>query len=125
MYNFSERSIKNLQGVHPDLVRLMKESIKDSPYDFMITEGLRTVERQKEMVRTGKSQTMQSYHLVGKAVDIAILGKVKGAADWDFVKYKKVADHIKKVAKDMGLTITWGGDWKKLVDGPHFQIEDK
>lgn len=123
MHNFSERSIKNLKGVHPDLVRLMEESIKDSPYDFMIIEGLRTIERQKEMVRTGKSQTMQSYHLVGKAVDIALI--VDGVVNWEYCYYKKVADHIKKVAKDMGLTITWGGDWKKLVDGPHFQIEDK
>ncbi|MCI7343390.1 MAG: M15 family metallopeptidase [Fusobacterium necrophorum] len=123
MYNFSERSIKNLKGVHPDLVRLMKESIKDSPYDFMITEGLRTLERQKEMVRTGKSQTMNSYHLVGKAVDIALI--VDGTVNWEFALYREVANHIKKRAKELGIKITWGGDWKRLKDGPHFQLEDR
>lgn len=121
MHNFSERSIKNLKGVHPDLVRLMKESIKDSPYDFMIIEGLRTINRQKEMVRTGKSQTMNSYHLVGKAVDIALI--VDGTVNWEFALYREVANHIKKRAKELGIKITWGGDWKRLKDGPHFQIE--
>lgn len=99
----------------------MKEAIKDSPYDFIITEGLRTVERQREMVRTGKSQTMNSYHLVGKAVDIALI--VNGTVNWEFALYREVANHIKKRAKELGIKITWGGDWKKLVDGPHFQIE--
>lgn len=123
MYNFSERSIKNLKGVHPKLVALMKEAIKDSPYDFIITEGLRTVERQREMVRTGKSQTMNSYHLRGHAVDIALI--VNGTVNWEFALYRQVANHIKDKAKELGIKITWGGDWKKLVDGPHFQLEDK
>ncbi|MDK4472575.1 M15 family metallopeptidase [Fusobacterium necrophorum] len=121
MYNFSERSIKNLKGVHPKLVALVKEAIKDSPYDFIITEGLRTVERQKELVRTGKSQTMNSYHLRGHAVDIALI--VNGTINWEFALYREVANHIKKRAKELGIKITWGGDWKRLKDGPHFQIE--
>ncbi|MDY4010287.1 MAG: M15 family metallopeptidase [Fusobacterium gastrosuis] len=121
-YNFSKRSLKNLIGVHPKLVKLMEEAIKNSPYDFIITEGLRTLERQKELVRQGKSKTMKSYHLVGKAVDIALI--VDGDISWDFALYREVAKHIKKIAKEQGINITWGGDWKNFKDGLHFQIEE-
>ena len=122
MFSLSNSSLEKLNGVHPKLVNLMKEAIKNSPYDFKITEGLRTVERQKELVKTGKSKTMNSYHLKGKAVDIAVL--IDNKVTWDFKYYKEVANHIKEVAKKLGYVITWGGDWKSLKDGPHFQIEN-
>lgn len=122
MFGFSKASLDKINGVNPKLVILMKEAIKNSPYDFKITEGLRTVERQKELVKTGKSKTMNSYHLKGKAVDIAVL--IDNKVTWDFKYYKEVANHIKEVAKKLGYIITWGGDWKTFKDGPHFQIEN-
>ena len=122
MFSFSKASLDKMNGVNSKLVILMKEAIKNSPYDFKITEGLRTVERQKELVKTGKSKTMNSYHLKGKAVDIAVL--INNKVTWDFKYYKEVANHIKEVAKKLGYIITWGGDWKTFKDGPHFQIEN-
>lgn len=122
IYKFSKRSLKNLVGVHPKLVNLMKVAITNSPYDFMVTEGLRTIERQRELFKQGKSKTMKSYHLVGKAVDIALI--VNGDISWDFALYREVAKHIKKIAKEQGINITWGGDWKNFKDGLHFQIEE-
>lgn len=123
IYKFSKRSLKNLVGVHPKLVNLMKEAIKESPYDFMVTEGIRTIERQKELFKQGKSKTMKSYHLLGKAVDIALI--VDGDISWNFALYREVAKHIKKIAREQGINITWGGDWKNFKDGPHFQIEEE
>ena len=120
MYSFSQRSKDRLKGVHPDLVKVMQEAIKESPLDFGITEGLRTLERQKELFEAGKSQTMNSRHLKGFAVDIAVL--VDGKITWEFPKYQIVADHIKKVAKDLGIPIVWGGDWISFKDGPHFEL---
>lgn len=122
-YKFSKRSLNNLQGVNPNLVKLMKIAIKHSPYDFMVTEGIRTIERQQELYKQGKSKTMKSYHLLGKAVDIALI--VDGVVSWDFALYREVAKHIKKIAKEQGINITWGGDWKNFKDGPHFQIEEE
>ena len=122
MFSFSKASLEKMNGVNSKLVILMKEAIKNSPYDFKITEGLRTVERQKELVKTGKSKTMNSYHLKGKAVDIAVL--IYNKITWDFKYYKEVANHIKEVARKLGYVITWGGDWKTFKDGPHFQIEN-
>lgn len=122
MYKFSERSKAKLATVDIRLQNLMNVAIKESPFDFSITEGIRTLKRQKELVAQGKSKTLKSHHLTGKAVDIAVW--VNGKVTWDFKYYKEVADHIKEVARKLGYVITWGGDWKTFKDGPHFQIEN-
>lgn len=108
-------------GVNPKLVEVVKLAITKSPLDFSVSEGLRTVERQKELVAQKKSQTMKSRHIVGEAVDICVL--VDGKANWDFENYRKVADVFKECAKELNTKITWGGDWTSFKDGPHFQIE--
>ena len=119
-FSFGTRSKERLQGVHPDLVKVLEEAIKESPLDFSITEGLRTKERQKALFDAGKSQTMNSRHLTGKAVDIAVIKD--GEVTWDFKFYQLVADHIKKVAKELQIDIVWGGDWQSFKDGPHFEL---
>jgi peptidoglycan L-alanyl-D-glutamate endopeptidase CwlK len=121
VFKFSSRSKEKLKGVDEKLVDVIEISLMESPYDFGITEGLRTIEKQKEYVRTGKSQTMNSYHLNGRAVDIVVYKD--GKVTWDLKYYKEIADIVKEIAAEKGLKITWGGDWKTLVDGPHFQIE--
>jgi peptidoglycan LD-endopeptidase CwlK len=122
-YNFGNKSLEKLSTVHPDLQKLFKEAITNSPYDFSITEGVRSLERQKELVAAKKSTTMNSRHLTGKAVDIAVF--VDGKITWDIRAYKAVAEHIKNVAKLMNIPIVWGGDWKSFVDGPHFELDKK
>lgn len=122
MYKFSQRSLNNLKGVDKRLADLMLEVLKQSKFDFGITEGLRTKERQAQLVKEGKSQTMNSYHLKGKAVDIVVY--VDNKITWNLKYYKEIADLVKKIAVERGLKITWGGDWKTLIDGPHFQLEN-
>ena len=122
MHKFSERSKAKLKTVDIRLQNLMNMAIKESPYDFSITEGIRTLKRQKELLAQRKTKTLKSYHLTGKAVDIAVW--INGEVTWDFKYYKEVANHIKGVARKLGYVITWGGDWKTFKDGPHFQIEN-
>jgi len=119
-FALGQRSKDRLNGVHPGLVKVIEEAIKESPLDFSITEGLRTKERQKVLFDTGKSQTMNSRHITGKAVDIAVIRE--GEVTWDFKYYQLVAEHIKKVAKELGIDIVWGGDWQSFKDGPHFEL---
>ena len=115
-----QRSKDRLTGVHPDLVKVIEEAIKESPLDFSISEGLRTKERQKALFDAGKSQTMNSRHITGHAVDIAVIRD--GEVTWDFKYYQLVAERIKKVAKEIGTDLVWGGDWQSFKDGPHFEL---
>lgn len=123
MFKFSLRSLTNLQGVHEHLQNLMHTAIATSPYDFMITEGLRSPTRQQKLVDEGKSKTLNSRHLTGHAIDLAILKQ--GKVIWDIKEYQELALHIKARAKDMDIPIIWGGDWKTFVDGVHYELDRK
>lgn len=125
MTKLSRQSLTNLKGIDPRLVQLAIKAREISPTPFEITEGLRTKERQAYLVKTGKSKTMNSYHLKGKAMDF--VAKPDGIVSWKLDDYKAVVNKAFKVAaKSLGLTsvITYGVEWKSIVDGPHIQIED-
>lgn len=119
---FSEKSKAKLQGVDPRLVKVAELALQRSPFDFGITCGLRTVEEQKNLVHEGKSRTMKSKHLEGRAIDIVIY--INGKANWDVDNYRKVSQVFKQVATEEGVQIEWGGDWKSFVDAVHFQLKD-
>lgn len=120
------RSLRMLEGVHPDLVAVVKRAIEIAPVDFMVLEGLRTAERQQQLVRSGASTTMNSRHLTGHAVDIAPFLDTDGngtkEASWHWPHYHQLAPAIKQAAAELGIPIEWGGDWKRFPDGPHWQL---
>lgn len=122
-YQFGQKSLDKLSSVHPDLQRVFKEAITASPYDFSVTEGVRSLERQKELVAAKKSTTMNSRHLTGKAVDIAVF--VDGKLTWDAKYYKVVFEHINAVAKLNNVPLVWGGSWKTFIDMPHYELDRK
>ncbi|KQW83207.1 M15 family metallopeptidase [Brevundimonas sp. Root1279] len=120
-FRLSQRSLRNLEGVHPQLVALVREALALSPVDFLITEGLRTPERQAALVRAGASRTLNSRHLTGHAVDVAAF--VDGRVRWDWPLYPRIARAFKAAAERQGTAIVWGGDWSRLRDGPHFELD--
>lgn len=124
MRKWSSRSLKNLNGIHPDLRRVMDRALQDSPLDFVVIEGLRTVERQKQLVAQGASKTMNSRHLTGHAVDLLPVGP-NGKAAFDWPLYDRLAPAVKSAAQAEGVAIVWGGDWKSFRDGPHFELDRK
>lgn len=119
----SPRSMERLVGVHADLVRVVRRAAELSPLEFIVTEGLRTPARQRELVAQGKSQTSNSRHLTGHAVDLAVI--INGKADWTFSNYEKLAATMRQAAQELGVAIVWGGAWKTLKDGPHFELDRK
>lgn len=119
-FTLSRASLGKLGAVHPDLIRVVKRAIEITTVDFGITEGLRSVDKQKKMVAEGKSQTMLSRHLTGHAVDVAAY--VDGRASWDFGLYEKIADAFLKAGAEFDIPIVWGGYWKTLKDGCHFEL---
>lgn len=119
----NDRSEKNLKGVHPDLVRVVRKAallLAEGPIGFIVTEGLRTKERQKELYDAGASKTMDSRHLTGHAVDLA--ATVTGEVRWDWPLYRTLADLMKAAAEIEKVNIAWGGDWLTFRDGPHFEL---
>lgn len=124
MRQWSARSLKNLNGIHPDLRRVMDRALQDSPLDFVVIEGLRTAARQKQLVAQGASKTMNSRHLTGHAVDLLPVGP-NGKAAFDWPLYDRLAPAVKAAAQAEGVAIVWGGDWKSFRDGPHFELDRK
>lgn len=120
-FTLSRRSRDRMAGVHPDLVGVVEQAITLSPVDFMVTEGLRTKERQRALVRAGASRTLMSRHLTGHAVDVAAL--VDGAVRWDWPLYPRIAEAFRAAARRRGVALVWGGDWPRLRDGPHFELD--
>ena len=121
-HTFSEKSNTKLEGVDERLIRVATLALQLSPVDFGITEGVRTLERQKQLVKAGASRTLRSKHLEGKAIDV--VAYLDGEVRWDWPLYEKIAKAFKQAADEPGYKLTWGGSWATFKDGPHFQIED-
>lgn len=119
-YSFGVKSLTKMAGLHPDLKKVLYRAIQLTDVDFSIIEGLRTLERQKQLVASGASKTLNSRHLDGHAVDIAPY--VNGEIRWDWPLYHKIAKAMKAAAKEVGVPIEWGGDWLRFKDGPHWQL---
>lgn len=116
-YLLGNKSLQTLEGVHPDLVAVVKLAISLTEQDFSVGEGIRSVERQKTLVAAGKSTTMNSRHITGHAVDL-----FPYPVSWDWKYFHPIADAMKQAAKQLDVELTWGGDWKNFPDGPHFQL---
>ena len=147
-FKLSLRSIDRLEGVDDKLIEVVTTAIKYTKVDFGVIEGLRTIERQQELVDRGASKTMKSKHLEGKAVDlVAYIGP---RVSWELNLYDDIADAMKQAAMELGVAVRWGGAWttsnicewqgtmqqamtnyidmrrlqnrRPFIDGPHFEL---
>ncbi|RXJ70643.1 hypothetical protein CS022_22515 [Veronia nyctiphanis] len=119
-FTLSHRSYQKMEGIHPDLCRIVERAIVITCTDFTVLEGLRTLDRQKNLVASGASNTLRSRHLTGHAVDLGAY--VDGCVDWSWPLYYKIAAAMKQAADELDIDIVWGGDWTTFPDGPHFQL---
>ncbi len=108
-FRLSQRSLDRLAGVKPQLVAVVKRAIEITTVDFGVTEGLRTVETQRRYVETGKSQTMDSKHLTGDAVDL--VAYIDGQVSWELNVYDNIADAVKQAAIEQDVGLRWGAAW--------------
>lgn len=119
-FAFGARSKQRLVGVHPDIIKILGLVIARTPIDFTVLEGLRTAERQKQLFAAGATKTLNSRHLTGHAVDIAPV--IDGEVTFAWPPYYVLAGEVKAAALELGIPITWGGDWKTFKDGPHWEL---
>jgi len=124
-FKFSQRSLNNMQMLHPHLVSVLHLAITITPIDFVVIETLRDMARQRQLYESGASRTMDSLHLRQKsglahAYDLGAW--IGGVIRWDWPLYETLAVAQKQAAKDLGIPLEWGGDWTTFRDGPHFQL---
>jgi peptidoglycan L-alanyl-D-glutamate endopeptidase CwlK len=119
-FSLSQKSIDTMNGVKDPLVNVVKRAIQISEIDFKVLEGVRTLERQKELYARKVTQTLNSKHLTGDAVDLGALRD--GQITWDKQSYATIAKAMKQAAKELQVNIRWGGDFKTFFDGPHFEL---
>ncbi len=129
-----QRSAVLLQHMHPDLAKVLRRFSEIAPFGFRLTEVLRTPERQRQLVAKGASKTMKSRHLphpkdgLSRAFDLIPLvdmdkdGKIEAEEMYAWPLYHKLAPVLKRAARDVGVPIEWGGDWRTFKDGPHWQL---
>ena len=123
MRKYSQRSLSSLNGIHPDLRRVIDHALQSSPLDFAVIEGLRTKARQEKLVASGASKTMNSRHLTGHAVDLLPIDPTTGKGEFAWPLYDKLGPAVKAAAKKEGVPLIWGGDWTSFKDGPHFELD--
>ena len=120
-YKLGTRSLQNLSGVHPDMVAVVKLAITITDVDFSVIEGIRHIDRQRQLLKAGKSTTLNSRHLTGHAVDM-----VPYPVDWeDLKRFEQMANAMQEAADELEVPIVWGGDWKTFYDAPHFELDRK
>ena len=119
----NDRSLRALSGVHPDLVAVVLRAAENESVPFIVTEGLRTPERQAVLVASGRSRTLRSLNLDGRAVDLCV-SLPGGGVSWERGAYKILALSVKAAAHELGIPVEWGGEafGPAFVDGPHFQL---
>ena len=132
-FKFGKSSEEKLSTVKDDLANVAKKALELSSIDFGVTEGRRSIEKQKQLVAEGASKTMKSKHLTGQAIDI--VAYVDGSITWELQYYEKIAQSFKKAKNHLGVKIRWGGNWNgyktddykldpnnKFVDAVHFEL---
>ena len=147
-YQLSQRSLNKLNGVHPDLVKVVKKAITLTKIDFGVTQGLRTLEQQRALLNSGATQTMNSKHLTGHAVDL--VAYIGSDVSWQLNLYDDLADAMKQAAIELSVPVRWGAAWtvpdirlwegtmeeammsyvdtrrsqgkRPFIDGPHFEL---
>lgn len=138
-YVLGKKSLERLEGVHPDLVAVVKRAIELTEVDFKVTDGVRTPAQQKLLYAKGRTLpgpkvtwTLNSRHLVnsntgfGHAVDL-----LPAPYDWkDLEPFTKVASAMFLAAADLDVKLRWGANWDgdKMIrergetDNPHFEL---
>lgn len=128
-FQWSKKSLERREGVHPDLLAVADKALSYGEIDMMVLPegGVRTKEKQAELVKRKVSKTMNSKHLIqsdgyGHAIDLAPY-----PVEWGNIKrFKDLGALMKRAAKELGIEIEWGGEiWPTFRDYPHYQLPTK
>lgn len=120
-FKLGSTSLAKLEGVHPDLVKVVKRAIQLTPTDFRVLEGRRSAARQLALYKAGASKIKSGgRHQSGHAIDFAALQG--GKISWHTSLYFPIVNAFKQAAKELGITIRCGADWKSFPDLGHIEL---
>ena len=119
-------SDNRIASLHPYVQNQMKAFVLKAKLrfdvDLRVVQGYRTYEEQDKLYAQGrtapgsivtKARGGFSNHNFGLAVDVVPFEN--GKLNWETKNYPLIGT----IGKSVGLE--WGGDWKSIVDRPHFQ----
>jgi peptidoglycan L-alanyl-D-glutamate endopeptidase CwlK len=125
-YKLGNKSKSELVGVHADLVQVVERAIVLTVQDFAVHDGIRTLAEQQKLVASGASQTLDSRHITGHAVDL--VPYINGKLRWEWPPIYQIADAVRLAARELGVPIRWGGCWDVLLtdsdDSPEDLVQD-
>jgi len=121
-YKLGQKSLAELEGVHSDLVKVVKRAIEITPQDFSVHDGIRTLDEQKELVKSGASKTLKSRHITGHAVDL--VPYINGKLRWEWEPIYQIAEAVRTAAEELQVNIRWGGAWDVLLTSVDEPTED-
>ncbi|MCS3505459.1 M15 family metallopeptidase [Achromobacter sp. JUb104] len=148
VFVLSAGSKKELLRVHEALVSIVEKAVQLSVQEFAVHDGIRTIAEQQQMVQRGASQTLDSRHVSGHAVDL--VPYINGKLRWEWPPIYLIADAMRIGAQELKIPLRWGGAWdvdftnstelpedlvanyvarrKKqglsaFIDGPHFELQ--
>lgn len=117
-FQFGAQSERNLEQVEPILEQVTRLALRRSAIDFMVFDGLRSKDEQRELVRTGASFTMHSMHLPGRtgyARAVDLVPYISGKPRWDWNGCCLLAIAMRSAAFDARVSLRWGGAWDTLL----------
>lgn len=128
-FELPKSSVDRLAEVHVDLRRVVLLAAQRSPLRFVVTEGRRTMEKQRHMVAIGASKTLLGRHVaennqcglscavdLGAWIDADGDGSVdNGEIRWDGGLYFELAYAMQDAAVDLNIPVVWGGAWCSLL----------
>lgn len=123
-FMLSSRSREAMVGVHPLMTKVVETALELTDIDFAVTEGVRSEQRQKELVQAGKSWVKKSKHQDGYAVDVAAFPSGYSECSWELADYAVINKAFQAAAKIHNVRVTWGGHWA-VKDGVHFQLDSE
>jgi peptidoglycan L-alanyl-D-glutamate endopeptidase CwlK len=125
---FNEESLRVVQGLHPDLLKVVQRASEISEQDFQVVPGnggLRSKTMQRKLKAKGASRATVGRHTFGYAIDLVPVDS-KGRVDFkNLAGFDEIMRSMKQASEELGIPIDWGGNWKRLVDKPHFELNRK
>ncbi len=112
----------NLRSINPTLADVVRRAESLAGVRFVIGSGRRDAALQRKAVEWGWSRTHDSDHLDGNAVDLWPIDQ-DGAVNFDSKSQAEIVQAMKQAARELGVVLDIGADWKRFKDKPHFAIK--